>query len=318
MSTASQSTLPTRMRKAVIDIGSNSLLLAVAEQTENGWVTIAEQSVVTGLGTGTKRTGKLSTAGSAKTLAALREAFDTARHKGAQEIIAAGTMALRIAEDSDQFLHAAAAQSTPATILSAEDEARLGFLAVAEDPTFADAYRITTIDPGGHSTEIQTADRTSKGWKTQLRKSFPVGALGIIETAAPSESPGPAERLAAMAEIDKAIGLDYLPHQHGQVVCLGATATNLVSIREKLVGWDPHRIHGQTLEYEEVSRAAGWLLSLSLNQRQQIIGIEPGRELTLPIGALILERALFAVKADACRVSVRGWRHALFDHTPES
>lgn len=306
------------MRKAVIDIGSNSLLLVVAENLDNEWKSLAETSCVTGLGAGTKTTGSLSVEGRTRTLQALRDAFQEAHRHGAEEVVAAGTMALRIAQDAPEFLHQAERQGTPARILSAEDEARLGFLAVAEDPEFSDATRITIIDPGGHSTEIQTADRTTAGWETRLRKSFAIGALGVIETAAPSESPGPAERFAALTMIDDAIGMDYLPDQSGLVVALGATATNLVSIREKLIGWDPARIHGATLEYEEISRATGWLLGLTLAQRSQIVGIEPGREQTLPIGALILERALFATKADFCRVSVRGWRHALLSHSPTS
>jgi exopolyphosphatase/guanosine-5'-triphosphate,3'-diphosphate pyrophosphatase len=68
-----------------------------------------------------------------------------------------------------------------------------------------------------------------------------------------------------------------------------------------------------TLRFDEISLAAARLFSTPLAERVRLVGIETGREATLPSGALILERCLFALHADACRVSVRGWRHAMLE-----
>ena len=95
---------------------------------------------------------------------------------------------------------------------------------------------------------------------------------------------------------------------------LGATGTNLVSIREKLKAWEPDKVHGAVLDYEEISRAVGWLMPMTDAQRRDVPGMEPGREKTIHIGALILERFLFALRASSCGVSVRGWRHALLEN----
>jgi exopolyphosphatase/guanosine-5'-triphosphate,3'-diphosphate pyrophosphatase len=114
-------------------------------------------------------------------------------------------------------------------------------------------------------------------------------------------------------QIDDAIGLRYLPHQCGTVVTLGATGTNLVTIREKMAAWDPVRVHGSVLGYDEVSLAFEHLSSLGDAGRAAVVGIEKGREHTLHAGALILERALYALGAEECSVSVRGWRHALLE-----
>jgi exopolyphosphatase / guanosine-5'-triphosphate,3'-diphosphate pyrophosphatase len=46
-------------------------------------------------------------------------------------------------------------------------------------------------------------------------------------------------------------------------------------------------------------------------ERSQVAGIEPGREKTIHIGALILERFLYALRQERAVVSVRGWRHAM-------
>jgi exopolyphosphatase / guanosine-5'-triphosphate,3'-diphosphate pyrophosphatase len=97
------------------------------------------------------------------------------------------------------------------------------------------------------------------------------------------------------------------------VVVLGATGTNLISIREALETWQPEKVHGAYLLFEEVSRAVGWLMAMTDQQRRDVRGMELGRERTLHIGALILERFLFALKSEGCCVSVRGWRHALLE-----
>jgi exopolyphosphatase/guanosine-5'-triphosphate,3'-diphosphate pyrophosphatase len=220
-------------------------------------------------------------------------------------------MAARIARNTGEFLESCRRQETPTFVLSGEDEADLGFLAVAQDPLFSDAGRLTIVDPGGHSTELVTAQRQGDGWRTLFRRSFPVGALGLRDALWPHESPGFRERLAAVAAVDDAIGLRYLPRQCGLVVTLGATGTNLVSIRDVLTEWEPDRVHGAVLDFEEVSKAVGWMCDMTDSERAAIPGLERGREKTIHAGALILERFLHAAAALETAVSVRGWRHAL-------
>ena len=80
-----------------------------------------------------------------------------------------------------------------------------------------------------------------------------------------------------------------------------------------MTSWDPDHVHGAVLDYEEISKAVGWMFRMTDAERAAIVGIEPGREKTLHIGALILERALQVFRAPECRVSVRGWRPALLE-----
>lgn len=301
------------MRKAVIDVGSNSVLLLIEELGENGWSTVYESTDVTSLGENTKLTGLLGDAGIAKTLEALRTAFAKSREFDAGNPVAAVTMAARIAKNTSEFLKRASEQQTPVTVLSGDDEAELGFRAVASDPTFSSAGRISIIDVGGQSTELTTADRTAFGWDNKFRRSYPIGTLALLGSTLKEECPSGIARLHACREIDEIVGLAYLPGQSGTAVALGATGTNLVSIREKMAKWDPIKVNGAVLGYEEISKAAEWLAEMTITQRSAIVGIERGREATLPIGALILERFLFALRAEECAVSVRGWRHALLE-----
>lgn len=303
------------MRKAVIDVGSNSVLLVVEEKTADGWKVLHESTHVTALGEGTKATGLLGEAGLSATLEALREMYGIARDHGVDSIVAAATMAARIAKNTPEFLRRADEQGTPVVVLSGEDEAELGFHAVADDPTFRDHPRISIVDPGGHSTELLTADRTAEGWDIRFRRSYPIGTLGLKSTVLPDESSSIPQVLNAVEQIDDTIGMIYLPRQCGHVVVLGATGTNLISIRETMESWQPERVHGQWLDYEEISRTVGWMMPMTDAERAQIVGIEPGREKTLPAGALILERFLQCLRALGCSVSVRGWRHALLERS---
>lgn len=300
--------------KAVIDVGSNSVLLLVAEKRRGRWKAVLETSVVTALGEGTRGTGMLSEESMGATLDAVRSAFEDARAAGAQSTVAAMTMAGRIARNAGDFLERARQQGTPISILSGDREAELGFLAAAEDVEFSHYGCLSTIDIGGHSTELATAHREGGEWIVRLRKSFAIGTLGLREQMVNGETLGAAEILQCSSAIDEAVQLTYLPGQAGHVVTLGATGTNLVSIRDEMERWQPEKVHGALLTYEEISQAVGWLCSLNDFERRALKGIEQGREKTIHLGALILERFLHAVRAEESSVSVKGWRFALLNH----
>jgi exopolyphosphatase / guanosine-5'-triphosphate,3'-diphosphate pyrophosphatase len=302
------------VRKAVIDVGSNSVLLKVEERTAGGWVRVLETSDVTSLGEGTKETGLLSPEAMERTLMAILRTSNKARELGCVEIVAAATMAARIARNSAEFLCLAEKQGTPVTILSGDDEAELGFQAVAEDPGFSQYERLSIVDVGGHSTELVTADRGVEDWSVRFRRSYPIGTLGLRGTVLRDEALDFRALLKAVCVVDDTIGLAYLPGQSGHAVALGATGTNLVSIREKMLEWDPERVHGAWLDYEEISKAVSWLGAMTDEERRVVPGMEPGREKTIHIGALILERFLHSIRVLGCSVSVRGWRHALLQN----
>lgn len=289
------------------------MLLVVEEQTPLGWDVVFEETAITALGAGTKQTGQLGEAGMVATLAALKQMFEQAKERGADSIQAVATMAARIAMNTDDFLALAKAQGTPVFVLSGEDEAALGFRSVVSDPMFSGAARISIIDPGGQSTELVMAHRTEEGWQKSFQHSFPVGTLGLKTTAVTDEMPDKGQILKAFAEVSDTIGRRWHPDKAGQVVVLGATGTNLVSIREQLLSWQPEKIHGARLTYEEVSQAVSTLSAKSEAERRAIPGMELGREKTIHLGALILEAFMNALGTPTCSVSVRGWRHALLE-----
>src|SRR5947207_8183445 len=101
------------MRKAVLDVGSNSVLLVVEEKTSDGWKAVYEDTRVTSLGEGAKEAGALSEAAMARTLVGIKELWQLAGSHGAGQIEAAATMAARIAKNTPEFLERAKGQGTP-------------------------------------------------------------------------------------------------------------------------------------------------------------------------------------------------------------
>lgn len=299
------------MRRAVIDVGSNSILLLVAKSGPDGWKTLIDFSAVTGLGTGISKSGTLSPRAVQSTLQAVQHFFEVAIAMGCDRIHAAGTMAVRTATNQHDFLELAAKQGTPIAVLSEASEAMLGFLAVSNFRPIED--QLWTIDPGGNSTEIVGGYSLKNPPEVIFRESFPIGTLRLKDGALSQERTEPASLLAASTEIDKVFQSNPPPAASGSAVVLGATGTNLVAIRDKVVPWNPELVDGSELTYEEVSRSASWLGGMSEAERALLPGIEKGRERTLPAGALILERALSLLGVEKCTVSVRGWRHALLE-----
>lgn len=297
------------MHRAVIDVGSNSVLLLVAERVGSHWNPVIETTEVTALGEGTKATGLLSERSMTDTLAAVSRAYQVARDTGCDQIEAGVTMAARIATNTADFLARADAQGTPIRVLSGEEEADLGFQAVATDPAFSDAPRLSIIDVGGHSTELVTAEKD----RVLFRKSFPIGTLALKGSSLADETLNGLQILRASKEIDDLIAMEYRPHEGGLAIVLGATGTNLITIREQMLEWDPAKVHAQWLDYEEVSKSVSWLGAMTDAERAAVPGMEKGRERTIHLGSLILERFLYAIHVLGCRVSVRGWRHALLE-----
>ncbi len=301
------------MLRSVIDVGSNSVLLLVSEQRNGIWIPIFEDTSVTALGEGTKQTGLLSDHAMTRTLAAIRQFVTKAEELGCPKTLTGATMAARIATNSADFLARAEAQRTPIIILTGEQEAQLGFESVINDPKFLTYPRVTILDPGGQSTEVVIANRTTTGSEILFKRSFPIGTLGLKSTYFPEERASGIQILRASSSIDEVVGTCFRPNDSGVVIALGAAGTNLVSIRNKSQEWQPELVHGARLSFEEISRAVGTLMPLSDLERANIIGMERGREKTIHLGALLLERLLYALRAEECLVSIRGWRHALLD-----
>src|SRR5262249_39247348 len=144
-------------RYATIDIGTNSVLLLVADRHPDGnFVSVIERAEITRLGRGVDRTGRLSPQGMDDTLQVVADFAARARAAGARKIAVSATSAARDAANGADFFRTAQERAGVAVeVISGDREAQLTFLAVAHDFGRAEPERpLVVIDIGGGSTEF--------------------------------------------------------------------------------------------------------------------------------------------------------------------
>jgi exopolyphosphatase/guanosine-5'-triphosphate,3'-diphosphate pyrophosphatase len=299
------------MRVGVLDIGSNSVLLLVGEYTGTNWRILTDQTRITRLGEGFGATRELQPEAITRTLQAVEEYLAECRVLQVGHIVAAATAVVREATNPEailQPLRERLPESAELRVLSPQDEARLSYLSVALDETLrVGAERLAVLDIGGGSVEVALG----QGVQVQAWCSFPVGAGRVREAHMPSDPPSLREVLAATRALDEAFApLRELP-QPDRVVAIGGTGVNLAMLALGLTAFDPAQVHGVWFGDETPAALLERLLRLSDAERRALPGIEPDRAPLLHVGALILERTLFALRREEVQISTRGLRYGI-------
>ncbi len=122
------------MRTAVIDIGSNSVLLLVAERVAGNWLVLSDQTVITRLGEGFEPDRTLKPKAVRRTLTAIDKYLQQCRAMGVARIVAVATAVVRRAVNPEALLQPMQERGCGVWVLSEREEAELSFLAVALDP----------------------------------------------------------------------------------------------------------------------------------------------------------------------------------------
>ena len=294
-------------RLAAVDVGTNSVLLLVADRGTDGVVRpVREEADITRLGRGVDRTGALSPEGMEATLEVLARFASMARADGARALVVTATSAARDARNGAEFL-ARARERTGATveILSGDEEARLSYLAVAQDfAAEAGEVGLLAIDVGGGSTEFVHG----RGREVLFRRSLDIGSVRLTERCVRSDPPVDADQEAIRDVVRAALrALPAFPREV-RVVGVAGTVTSLFAIGHAIEPYDAARVHGGWLPLEDVARVRARLCALPLAERRVLPGMQPKRADVLPAGALLFETALAHLRAGGAGVSDRGLR----------
>lgn len=294
-------------RLAAVDVGTNSVLLLVAERAPDGTVRpVREEADITRLGRGVDRTGELSPEGMEATLSVLSRFTALAREDGARALVVTATSAARDARNGAEFLTRARERSgATVEILSGEEEARLSYLAVAQDfAAEAGQAGLLAIDVGGGSTEFVHG----RGKQVLFRRSLDIGSVRLTERCVQTDPPTLAEQQAIRDAVRTALAaLPAFPREVRPVGIAG-TVTSLYAIAHAVEPYDASRVHGGWLPMEDVARVRARLCELPLAERRFLPGMQPKRADVLPAGALLFETALAHLRATGARVSDRGLR----------
>ncbi|MFH1279025.1 MAG: hypothetical protein ABIK65_11695 [Candidatus Eisenbacteria bacterium] len=292
-------------RRAVIDIGSNSVKLLVADLRGGRLHEREDRVIVTRLSEGLRETGRIGGAAARRTMDALRELREAGVRAGAGSFIAAGTQALRRAANApDIALRIRRECGLDVEILSGDEEARLSWVAALSglaDPSIPAGV----FDTGGASTEFVMG----KDGRIEKRFSFPVGVRGPTEEFG-TDGPATKERVAALVR-SLSESLAPLPPLEGTLIGVGGTVLTLASVMTGAGRYDPTALAGALLSRAEVDRQVELYRSLPAEGRGKIPGMVPGRADVMLAGAAIVRVILDLSGKDRLLVSARGLRHGL-------
>jgi exopolyphosphatase / guanosine-5'-triphosphate,3'-diphosphate pyrophosphatase len=285
-------------RIAVVDLGTNSTRLLVANVLDGRVEELERRTEITRLGERVDSAGKLSAAAMKRvyeTVASYRKLID--KHS-ADKVVGVATSAVREAKNGEEFSKELAERYGVATrTISGDEEARLSFLGATSDRAKG-GDPLLVIDIGGGSTEFVLG---TPGSDPTFHVSTSAGSVRQTERHL-TDDPPTDDQLSAVAGEVAAIIEAELPREvrreAASGIAVAGTATQLAAVDQRLEEYDPERVHGYRLDRYAVEEILEHLASLPLAERREIVGLHPARAPTIVAGALILAEAMQAFDFD--------------------
>lgn len=288
-------------RVAAIDVGSNTVLLLIADYDPAAGLTVIEEAEdQPRLGAGLSATGRLSDAAMARALESLSRLRDICRKHGVGRMGAVATAAVREAENGEEFLERVRAIGVPLRIISPETEAALSYRSAAHH--FPGGGRILVADIGGGSLELVGA----LDGRIELVESLPLGAVRLTELR------------ASLTELRDQIKNRLARTIHRRdwtgsiVIGSGGTFATLAGMLLPRRGLPPdHPIHGVEVTAPELERLLAELSQMPQEQRRKVPGLKPERADIIVAGLAVAAELLQQVNAGSVKVNGYGLREGL-------
>ncbi len=287
--------MPELTRAAAIDIGTNTVLLTIAEAGRGAAVrALVERARITRLGQDVDRTRRLNEQARARTLGVLADYAAEIRAANVERdhIALVGTSALRDAEGAESFLdQVEVVVGTRPRVIDGAEEAELTFIGGlsgidVEGP-------VVVFDVGGGSTEIVIGEAGQDARRIANGQSLDIGSVRLFERLV--------EIRVELARLQQA--------PEARVVGVAGTVTTLAALARGA----SESLHGAIVTHAEIRSWAEKLAQLSLAERRALTGIESGRADVIPIGAAIVDELLDWAAADSLIASDRGVRWGLLE-----
>jgi len=301
-------------RVAAIDVGTNTVLLLVAERGAAGGAprAVAERATITRLGAGVDRTRRLAPEAVARTRACLEEYARVVKETGAERVAIVGTSAMRDAAGGEELREAVRALfGVDARVIGGDEEARLTFEGSLSGIEVG-AERLGVFDIGGGSTEVVLGAVGEGGAAIDYARSFDVGSVRLTERHVAHDPPRAAEMDALRAAARETFAaVPPLPVASPVPVGIAGTMTTLASVSLGMDEYDGARVHGLEMSRAELTRVVDLLAAAPLAERARVRGMEPKRADVIVAGGVIALELLARWNASAVRISDRGVRWGL-------
>jgi exopolyphosphatase/guanosine-5'-triphosphate,3'-diphosphate pyrophosphatase len=269
------------MPVAVVDIGTNTTRLLVADIEDGKVVELERRTTITSLGQGVDSSGQLAQEAMdrvAEAIAVYREVID---RLGAERVVALATSAMRDAENGPEFRDYLKQRfGIEARTISGDEESRLTFLGATSARN--DDRESVVIDIGGGSTEYVVG---RPGHDPNFHVSTQMGSVRFTE------------RFDDLDEMADAVreNVPDMPVELG--IAVAGTATSLAAID------GAEQIHGYRLSLAACERMVAMLAGMSLEERRGVKGLHPDRAPTIVAGAVILTESIRALELREVEVS---------------
>ncbi len=317
---------------AAMDIGTNSVRLAVVEVQPNGtWTTLASQKQVVRLGEGefdrakdapSRSSGDDSGGGHSLTEAAIARGAlvcarfaEVARGFGAEEIVALATAAVREADNGEAFVQRVRdLADLDVRVISGQEEARLIYLGCVSGIDLPPKKRALFMDIGGGSTELIVGDSAGYAFLDSLKMgAIRLTAEGVVDSSKPVSPEAwadlqrhvrgllvPAARAIARAGFSVMYGSSGTAQNLAEIIANGNPAVPA-----------PTSLRNYALSLTDIQATTKRLCALTLEQRRRVPGINPERADIIIGGAAILQTVMETVGAGSIRISDRGLREGI-------
>src|SRR6266567_3469973 len=321
------------VRRAVIDIGTNSIKLLVADVAGRDVWPLLEESKQTRLGRGFYQTRRLQPVAIATSAKAVAQFAAAARQWQAASLRVVATSAARDAVNAAELTGAIElASGLKVEIISGEQEAEWVFQGALTNPRLAQGP-LLLLDVGGGSTEFIVGQGQHTGAhgvtrRTLFSNSFPIGSVRLMEQIPHSEPPKPEELRACRQWVAEFLRKEVRPKlepamrreridtpypengERMQLVGTGGAASILALMEARIEGYDRERIETTRLSLDRLRWHTERLWGLSLEERKKIIGLPRNRADVILTGATIYEGVMEEFGFIELRISTRGLRFA--------
>jgi exopolyphosphatase/guanosine-5'-triphosphate,3'-diphosphate pyrophosphatase len=289
------------MKLAAIDIGSNSIHLAIMEAAPGQHLRIVDrEKEMVRLGAGTLRSHELSDDAIKRAVAVLRRYHRIAQSNHVGRIVATATAAVREARNASEFVDRVRAETgLDVHVLPGVEEARLIALAVSEVTDFA-GRRALIVDIGGGSTEAIVTG----GGEPELLLSLRLGAVRLTEKFVTTDpiSDKELQRLVATVRTDlsrvvreiKEIGYDFVIGTSGTVLDLVSAAVQASSGYSPVEGFSSF---SHSVGLDQIKKLNRGLQKMTLRERRRVAGLDRKRADIIIAGGVLLETFLSEVGA---------------------
>jgi exopolyphosphatase / guanosine-5'-triphosphate,3'-diphosphate pyrophosphatase len=294
------------MRVAVVDLGTNTTRLLVAEVSDGLFTELDKQTTITRLGQGVDASGRLAEEAMDRVRAALANYREVMDREGVTETIAVATSAMRDASNGPAFRDELNERfGIDARTISGDEEARLTFLGATSARTPAAESPATTmvIDIGGGSTEYVVG---SPNAAPEFHVSTQMGSVRHTERFLHRDPPEHEELEALAADVQRVVA-EQVPARYREEttegIAVAGTATTLAAIDQELDPYDPEKVHGFRVGLAAAERIQAMLAALPVAKRREVTGLHPDRAPTIVAGVTILVESIRAFGLDEIEVS---------------